>query len=839
MRTLRARAASLGLLIAVATNLIPARGNPADVGWEVAASPFQLTFLSPGGTPLTRQAPGAGGPGTRMSYRLADGSMHSLTDLTGSSTDGTGVRYTVATDEPGRTASVRVVPTDRGLGIEWVLSPPDGVTAVFEALTARPAEHFLGSGARTSFVDLRGKVVPLKVGFTPSYFVVTCNQTGVPVPFFFSSAGYGIRLDTTNPGRLAFPGAADAPVLPPCHQEPDPCPVTSLLADRTQACVKGSSLSYEVYAGTPTSMLDSYTAATGRPLLPPAAQFGLTKWRDAVSGADDVLEDVARLQAEGIPITSVLLDNPWERGGCVGSLIPDAKFGDFEAMIDAVHAAGVRFMLWVAPFVQRGCVDDSGYPDGSFVEGRSQTEIPPPFDKMPFVPVAPHDIDFTNPAALTWYQQKLEAIFALGVDGVKADRADETDFEDSTFAAGPGMSIHNTYPSLFARAVSGVLRDLRGDDYTLMLRTGFAGSQRDTYGLWAADQISSEEGLRQAIRMAQTSGVSGFPIWGSDVGGYSGHITDLAFGSTPASTSRMIPSPELFIRWAQLGAISPIFEVGGAGRHAEFWNYGPETVARFRKFATLHYELFPYLYERARRAAATGEPILRPLGFDFPADELAWQRDLQLMVGPDVLAAPVAAGGEGPDGVAGGSRTATYLPTGATWWNPYTGREASGGTTAIEFHPTDTFPLFIRRGAAIPFNFRTPDVWAQRWNPADLHRDGRAGWLWVPGDGPTRSSSFEAGEFSGARAGRDLTLTLEGARPETQVLIAGASKPERMIVDGVDVAFTADAASLRQAQTGWTYTTGEFAGIVLKLSPGNGKAQVQITLAAPVAKRRA
>ncbi|MFA5890496.1 MAG: glycoside hydrolase family 31 protein [Actinomycetota bacterium] len=828
----RARAAALALLMAMTSGLAPARAQTT-VGWEFTASPFRLTYLAPGGDPVTAQAPGDAGPGTRMSYRLGDGSMHSLTNLVGTSSDGATTEYAVATDEPGRTASVRLTPTSRGLSVAWSLSPSDDVTAVFEALTSGPSEHFLGSGARANFVDLRGKVVPLKVGFTPSYFAGTCNQSGVPVPFFFSSAGYGIRLDTTNPGRLAFAGAADAPVIPPCHNEPDPCPIASLLPDRTQACVKASSLSYEVYAGTPAAMLDSYTAATGRPLLPPPAEFGLMKWRDAVSSSAEVLDDVTRLQSEGIPITSVLLDNPWERNGCVGSLIPDAKFDDFAAMIDAVHAAGVRFMLWVAPFVQQGCVDDVGYPDGSFVEGRSQTEVPSPFDQLPFVPVPPRDIDFTNPATLDWYKQKLRAVFALGVDGVKADRADETDFEDSTFAAGPGASIHNTYPVLFARAVADVLREFRGDDYTLMLRAGFAGSQSETYGIWAADQISSEDGLRQAIRMAQTSGASGFPIWGSDVGGYSGHVSDLALGSTPASTAKVVPSAELFIRWAQLGAVSPIFEIGGGGRHAEFWNYGPQTVALFRKFATLHYELFPYLYERARRAAATGEPILRPLGFDFPGDELAWQHDLQLMVGPDILAAPVALAGEASDTTAGGSHSAVYLPEGASWWNLYGGIEAPGGSMSIEPQPTSRFPLFIRRGAAIPFNLRNPDVWTEPWRPADLHREGRAGWLWVPGIAPTRSSATEAGVISGARDGRDLLVTLEGAPREAQVLIAGVAKPDRVVIDDVDVAGAPSGAALRSAQTGWTYTNGEFGGIVLKLAPHSGTTQIRLTLPAP------
>ena len=160
----------------------------------------------------------------------------------------------------------------------------------------------------------------------------------------------------------------------------------------------------------------------------------------------------------------MLLDNPWDTDGtqgdltgdaCVGSLRFDPEaFPDPRGIIEAIHARGVRFMLWVTPFVRdpegTSC-PAHGYPDGSFVEGENFAErLPSPLQNFAAPP--PLDIDLTNPAAARHFEARLRQLFALGVDAIKGYCGDETDFERSRFHAGPGRVWHNRYPVLYARA---------------------------------------------------------------------------------------------------------------------------------------------------------------------------------------------------------------------------------------------------------------------------------------------------------------------------------------------------------------------------------------------------
>ncbi len=760
------------------------------LAWTAEAKPFRLQFRSSDRVVaeeprVLKPTPSAG---SRLAYWLDDGTVHRVTDLRAKRAVAGGTAYDVRTDEPGRTARVTVRKSSLGVRVSFEVLPAAGVAGIYEAFAARSGEHFLGTGQSGGYVDLRGQIVQLKVSYSCGSSIVT--------PFFLSSTGYGVHVESAAVGHIQFAGNHDGVECAEGSRGDVPlCPLAGR-ADRVELCVKSARLAYEVYAGSPSAILRSYTARAGRPRLPAPEQLALVKWRDEVAGETELLDDIAQLQRRKIPLGWILLDNPWEPGGCHGSLEFDAgKFPDPKRMTAAVHARGVRFMLWVSPYVTQGVrCSFTGYLLEMFLYGDKQERA----------------IDLTNPAALEIFESKLRALIALGVDGFKGDRGDEIDLEDNRLAGGSGVSLHNEYPLLYARAAVKALAG-SGRPFATMFRAGFAGSQAVLPGVWAGDQESSYDGLRAAIRMGQTAGVSGFPVWGSDIGGYNRGFDN----SAPPLTA------ELFVRWAQFAAVTPIFEVGGAGRNARFWELGTTATELFRRAAVLHYELAPYLYELARAASKTGSPVLRPLGFAYPNDERAWRHDLEFLVGPDLLAVPVATSG---------TRAPVYLPKGE-WVDLMRGNALRGPLRHVRATPLDELPLYLRAGAAIPFDLRTPDVWTDPWRVNDLLRPGRAGWLYAPGVAGFSGASKEAGRLRARTRGMTITLSFSGAPRELQALVLTRTQPRQVTIGGRVVPEARSLAELRRSREGWTRRPdGPFAGVMLKLAPAAGAAVAAVDL---------
>ncbi len=616
---------------------------------KVDTNPFRLTLLQDG-KPLVTEDKDA-----RLRYQLrSTGDQFTLTKVLSSR----GSVYQVATSEPGRTATVVVSRASAGFHVALRLHPETNVQQVYDAFDTSASEHFLGGGERIDGVDLRGRILPMKVSNVCSY---------APVPYFASSAGWAVRLATQNVSALAFPGS---PGGGGCRFGDESQCAFPPLDERAEVCVRGARLDEDLYAGDFAHTLAAYTHDAGRPTVPPPSELALIKWRDAYEGPGQVLEDIARLRAAKVPLGWVLVDNPWER--CVGTLTFDThRFPDPRALIRQVHARGVRFMLWVSPKSQCGI-------------GYTRAQLLGPIEQLV--------VDLRQPAVARKFERGLRALVSLGVDGFKADRGDEVDLEpiDERF--------ENEYPLLYA---SEVMRALPSGAAAIF-RAATMGSESIVPGLWAGDQEGTWAGFQQAIRSGESAAMSGFPTWGSDVGGY--HSASL--------------TGDLFARWTQLGAVSPVFEIGGQGANATPWTMGPAAMSALREAAVLHYELFPYLYGLLQRR----QPVLRPLGYAFPDDEEAWRSDLEFLVGPDLLAAPVTGAGTTPR---------IYLPAGL-WVDLATGQTAKGPASFTRATPLDVLPLYARAGAVVPFDLRTADSW---WGVDELSHPGRAGYLVSDGSG--------------------------------------------------------------------------------------------------------
>jgi alpha-D-xyloside xylohydrolase len=804
-------------------------------GWRVTAEPFGLTFLDRG-RPVTAQAGGAlAGPGGRLAYQVGgsatsrDGaSYHRLTNLLSRRQVPGGTSYRVATDEPGRTATVAVTRTSQSVRVRWSFSPSSGVTAVFEALTAVTSEHYLG-GSSAAYVDLRGHIRGWSPGKEGNEAGDYCqNQEQSASTFYLSSGGYGFHAATDHVGRFAFPGATQVSDGPACGRTPKPpegaaepyaCPVaTAPQADRVQICVKDSELVYDVYTGSPADVTTAYYRTVGLPSLPPPGQFALMKWRDVNADQAQVLDDVARFKQLGIPLGTIWIDNPWERqpagnthringSACTNSGEFDPVFfPDPQKMIDTIHAQGVKFGLWVT--------SHAGTPAAS-QGGGSCEGINDVWAKNGWLVPGTNYIDFTIPAAREHYVEQLTRVFRMGVDMTKEDRGEEYRLETARFAGGSGAEFYLRYPELYHAAVTEALRKVNGEDFQTLVRAGAPGTAQNTHGIWGSDSFQTFTALRTELRYGTSESLTGHFAWGSDTGGID--------PQAPANATNS-PTPSLFSRWAQFSAVSPVFEVGGAGLNATPWKYDPDTIRRFRDAAVLHYELFPYLYGLARDAARTGVPIMRPVGFQYPGDQAAWTQDQEFMVGPDLLAAPVTADRAQEDGVAGRpTPVSVYLPAGR-WVDLYSGRIVDGGRTITRPATPDEFPLYLRAGVAIGFNSRA----LGGWDTDDLSKPGIGGWMYAPAAGTTQVIDPDTGRLSASTASGQIRLRLSGAPAQAQVLLPARKAPRSVTVDGRALPRARDVSALRAMDGGWTLTSGPFGGVVLKLAPRNGGANVLI-----------
>jgi alpha-D-xyloside xylohydrolase len=497
-----------------------------------------------------------------------------------------------------------------------------------------------------------------------------------------------------------------------------------------------------------------------------------------------------------VPLGWVQLDNPWETGDCYGTMTFDPRrFPDPRRMIRTLHRRGVRFMLWISPLVrEQSCPLPQQYSQ-SVLFGTGGPAV---------------TIDLTDPATRSRFESSLRALIRLGVDGFKADRGDEIDLEAEQLAGGRGVDLHNEYPLIYARSVAAAVRVAgRAGAFATLFRAGAPGSSALVPGFWAGDQQGNFFGLQEAIHEGLSAGVAGYPVWGSDTGGY-----------------EATPSAEVLVRWAQFSALTPVFEVGGRGKNSTFWDYGTPTVGMFRHAAELHYELYPYLYDLARIAHASGLPILRPLALEYPRDANAWREDLEVLVGANLLAAPVTTAA--PAGAAGTVQAPVYLPHGS-WVDLTTGVVERGrGAPVTRATPLSDEPLYLRAGTAIAFAARSPLVWPRPWPTDALAFAGRGGWVYAPAPGTFVARSPEFGSFRAVGRGRTFELTLARAPRESQVLLAGDETPRSVQIDGRAVPAARSAEELRRAHSGWMLAHAPFPGILLKLAPRAGVARAVV-----------
>lgn len=281
---------------------------------------------------------------------------------------------------------------------------------------------------------------------------------------------------------------------------------------------------------------------------------------------------------------------------------------------------------------------------------------------------------------------------------------------------GDHREAHNVYGLTMGLAGYEGLRRLRPDERPFLFsRSGWAGMQRYG-GTWSGDVETGWPGLRASLSLVLGLGLCGVPYSGPDVGGFTGN-----------------PSPELFLRWYQLGAYLPLFRTHAAidaGRR-EPWEFGDEVLGYARTALLERERLGPYFMTLAQLARLTGAPYARPVWWGAPEDRALRDCEDAFLLGDSLLVAPVLE--------AGTERRAVRLPRGR-WYDTATGTAYEGPGQVLLDAPRSRIPVLARAGSVIPVRGGVGGdgafggVELEVWPPAP-GRTGAGWWCGTPGTG--------------------------------------------------------------------------------------------------------
>jgi alpha-glucosidase (family GH31 glycosyl hydrolase) len=373
-----------------------------------------------------------------------------------------------------------------------------------------------------------------------------------------------------------------------------------------------------------------------------------------------------------------------------------------------------------------------------------------------------------------WWWAAHQSLVDLGVDGWWLDGG-EGPPSSVQLHAGSGRALHNVFDFYRQQAfVDGERRSRPNQRPWLLCRSGYAAMQRLGSATWSGD-INNTFGVFEAqLPLGLSTAMSGVPYWGTDIGGF--------FHTVPETA-------ELFVRWFQFAAFSPLFRSHGRGVGHEGWRehlpwaHGAEVEDICRTFGELRYRMFPYNYSLAWQAHTHGLPLMRPLVLEFPDDHHVVDMSSEYLWGPSLLVAPVTRGGA--------THWPVYLPAGV-WYDFWTQQRYEGGGWIEVDTPLERLPVLVRGGAIVPLG---PPMQFVESNAGPLtlqvYPQGESSFELYEDDGETWA--YEQGAYvlteircSAAASGLRLSLATQGqfAPREVVAQVYLPVVPSQVTLDG-------------------------------------------------------
>ena len=627
---------------------VPASGQKPAYDISVGLSPFKITTLRAGKVVL---ATGAAG----LTWSTSSGAPVSATQVTSVNYQANKLVLTVATSNAGTTAKVTITPAPGQYAMTVTPSATPRSIALDYNLTA--SGHWYGNGEATTpaggpYTD---QPWPLDTG-TVQDSEFSAASYNMDEPFWFTQAGSGLSVATQTNMSVSI-GAAKTP-----H-------------DGIFAVDDSKSLNATVYVGrNPKEVYNDYIAVAGHPTTSPSSdEFAAPAWNSWAQFYTTVTQqkftDWAKgIHASGIGASSFSLDDGWMSH--YGDFTFNSKFPDPKAMVDQVHSMGAKFGLWMTLWEN---LDSANYKiaaaKGYLLKSKADPSKP---CTVTWWNGTAGIIDLANPAANKWFTDQIAALKkSLGVDGFKFD----TRFYDPSCATDAGTTAQD-YTALGARFAGQY--DLLG----MGIRTHWTGAQKYGFTTREIDKGTSWASLGAAFHQVLALSTVGYPYVTTDMIGGSD-------GGTP-------PTKEVLVRWAQAAAVipsmysstSPLGLVDQAGKPVV---YDAQTVQLYKKAVALHQGLLPYIQTQIARTVKTGEPIVKPIFFDYPADQASYSLGDEWLLGDSMLVAPM---------LTAGTTRSLHLPAGQ-WFDVNNQKVLTGPLTIAKYQvPLSQVPMFVKLGTA-------------------------------------------------------------------------------------------------------------------------------------------
>jgi alpha-D-xyloside xylohydrolase len=585
-RTVRLRFATRSQPLSDAPSLMLVSAPPRDNSWKVESSDAAIIYSSAYGKVRLVKSP--------WSIEFLDQSGRLIT----------------------RTQNLQEVASfSQPLPFSFVRRGADLSHSVAASFRLAPDEKIFGCGESFTRLNKRGQKVLV---YTRDGMGAQTEKMYKPIPFFMSSAGYGMFVHTSAPVAFDFGQAFDQSNM-------------IYAGDET--------LDLFVFLGNPKEILSEYTALTGRSPAPPLWSFGLWMSRITYKSEDEVREVAANLLQYRIPSDVIHIDTGWfETDWQCNYKFSTSRFRDPARMIADLRQQGFRISLWQLPyFTSKNELYKEIIQKGYAVRNEGGS-----------LPAEDAVLDFSNPEAVKWYQALLANLLKMGVGAIKVDFGEDAPLRGLYASGRTGYYEHNLYPLRYNQAVAEITKEITGESI-IWARSAWAGSQR--YPLhWGGDAENTHSAMAATLRAGLSFGLSGFTYWSHDVGGFV-----------------RAPSVGLYRRWLPFGALVSHTRCHGAPPR-EPWAFDDAFVEDFRRAVELKYSLMPYIYAQAQQSSARGWPMLRALFLEYPEDPTSWLIEDEYLFGSDLLVAPM---------IEAGNDRQVYLPPGS-WIDYQTGKGYRG-----------------------------------------------------------------------------------------------------------------------------------------------------------------